>query len=135
MRTLNLSLTEGAIRRMTLKVENDWSNPPIDSGVDRELLGSVYSLVNVPVQVWKQIQDFMIPSLDEPTGLGAIVEAEFRWEIDKDWEKSNIRKARFVKTGTDSFQSNWYLESSPNRRSMSWGMLRNPRIISEGVQK
>ena len=75
MRTLNLSLSEGAIKRMTLKVENDWSNPLMYSGVERELLGSVYSLVNVPVQVWKAIQDFMIQPLAEPKEFGAMVEA------------------------------------------------------------
>ena len=74
-RALAITLTEGAIRRMSLKVENEWSNPPLYSGITNELLGKTYSLVNVPVQVWEQIRDFMTPPLAEPKEFGAMVEA------------------------------------------------------------
>ena len=106
---------------MTLKVENDWSNPPIYTGIPNELRGKTYSLVNVPVQIWEQIRDFIAPLLAEPKEFGAVVEARI---------ENPTFTGIWVHVGNGWWLSEPLVMSYP-RYERKWSDLTNPKLVSK----
>ena len=103
-------------------VEQEWSNPSVYSGVPREIIGKTYSLVNVPVQVWEQIRDFMTPPLAEPKEFGVMVEAS------KDFGNGvDCYRGKWIRI----FDARgWYWQSDMGHHSL-WSELINPKVVAK----